>query len=67
MRHLDSVIITGDFNDTPESKAIKAMKNHKFADVTEFTDESQDRVTTHKYREASGLQVRTIDYLFTKS
>ena len=40
MRHLDSVIITGDFNDTPESKAIQAMKNHKFTDVTELTDES---------------------------
>ena len=67
LRHLDNIIITGDFNDVPESGAIEAMKKAKFVDATELTDESQDRITTLKYREAEGLQKRRIDYVFTKS
>ena len=55
MRNLDNVIITGDFNDVPDSGAIQAMKKFKFVDVTDLTDEPQERITTHKYREATGL------------
>ena len=50
MRYLDNVIITGDFNDEPDSLAIKAMKAHKFTDVTEMTGEDKNRITTHKFR-----------------
>ena len=67
LRHLDNIIITGDFNDVPDSGAIQAMTKAKFVDATELTDESQERITTLKYREAEGLQKRRIDYVFTKS
>ena len=39
MRHLDNVILTGDFNDDPDSGAVKAMSDQKFIDATELTGE----------------------------
>ena len=39
-KKLDNVIITGDFNDVPESEVYSAMKAQKFVDATELTGES---------------------------
>ena len=58
------MIITGDFNDVPESEALQKMLNSD--KVQSVHGKHQPEFTTHKYRHGTGLQTRTIDYMFYK-
>ena len=37
----------------------------KFNRATDFSDAKENLFTTYKYREATGMVIRTIDYVFT--
>ena len=58
------MIITGDFNDTPDSKALQKMLN--FDKVESVWGEQEPEFTTHRFRHETGMQTRTIDYMFYK-
>ena len=60
--NLSATIITGDFNDTPDSLAIQNMLDG--TGVQSAAGEQEPEFTTHKYRESTGMQTRTIDYVF---
>ena len=60
------LIITGDFNDTPDSMALQKMYNCDLIETVSGKQEHEPEFTTHKYRDTTGLQTRTIDYMFYK-
>ena len=61
---MQNLIVTGDFNDEPNSKAVLAMKE-KFNHACMMAFDKEVEYTTYKYRESHGWSIRTIDYVFT--
>ena len=55
-------IITGDMNDTPESEPLQIIRTHQ--GIISAAGPEEPPVTTHKYRDGSGMTTRTIDYVF---
>ena len=58
------IILTGDFNDVPDSTAIAKVRAAGFHSVH---GDTEPEFTTSKYREETGLVSRTIDYMFYKN
>ena len=60
------VLVAGDFNDSPKTEPIKVM-NIQFVDLFNLCqqNDSDQALTILHYREAYGVQKRTIDFIFT--
>ena len=58
--------MTGDFNEEPQNPAIKDVMKGSFDSAFEMAlcQGKEPPFTTFKYRESTGYQKRTIDYVF---
>ena len=55
-------ILCGDWNDTPDSAALKVVKGTD--SIKMATGNQEPEFTTHKYRPTTGMQTRTIDHFY---
>ena len=61
---LPNLILAGDINDEPDSKALSQLKP-VFNQASQMAFGADYDFTTWKYRAGTGDQIRTIDYVFT--
>ncbi len=61
------VILTGDFNVTPDSAPCKAVKDGGFSDARDVAKETDLGITYHAYAPKNPEQHSVIDYVFVKN
>ena len=59
-------MVAGDFNEDPEKEPIKDVMMSSYLDLYSLSNPRKQHqpFTTFKYRDATGYQKRTIDYIF---
>ena len=56
------VILTGDWNDVPDSPAVQRCRSTD--GIQHASGDTLPQFTTHKFRQAEGMKTRTIDYVY---